>query len=212
MVEPGNRKRPTNDENLEPAVDHPPPAKQPRTIDINLPNRWEDFTNPENTAKGTNSCSIMLFICVCVSEEWIVGGKCFVIPESKSKLGKQSKKKTGNTKHSSKPATSSFSKTVSKQQQQQQQQQQLPPSSTAADSSDTVTETASPPSAMEYALTLTKTSQAAAVVTAGEGSTAVRSSPSGEGGQGEVGLGEGGESEDVTDNGTVQEEQGQTIN
>ena len=210
MVEPGNRKRPTNDENLEPAVDHPPPAKQPRTIDINLPNRWEDFTNPENTAKGTNSCSIMLFICVCVSEEWIVGGKCFVIPESKSKLGKQSKKKTGNTKHSSKPATSSFSKTVSKQ--QQQQQQQLPPSSTAADSSDTVTETASPPSAMEYALTLTKTSQAAAVVTAGEGSTAVRSSPSGEGGQGEVGLGEGGESEDVTDNGTVQEEQGQTIN
>ena len=45
-----SNKRPANDENLEPVA--LPPAKQPRTIDINLPNRWEDFTSSENTAKG----------------------------------------------------------------------------------------------------------------------------------------------------------------
>ena len=44
-----SNKRPANDENLEP-ID-PPPAKLPRTIDINLPNRWEDFTSSENKGK-----------------------------------------------------------------------------------------------------------------------------------------------------------------
>ena len=51
-----NKKRPANDENQEPSsLDAAlPPAKQPRTIDINLPNRWEDFANSENTTKGVH--------------------------------------------------------------------------------------------------------------------------------------------------------------
>ena len=53
VVEVG-KKRPANDENLDPASSSSelPPSKQPRTIDIDLPNRWEDFTNSENIAKG----------------------------------------------------------------------------------------------------------------------------------------------------------------
>ena len=51
-VEAGKKKRPAaaNDENLDPATVQPPPAKQPRTIDIDLPNRWEDFSTADNTA------------------------------------------------------------------------------------------------------------------------------------------------------------------
>lgn len=52
VVESAGKKRPANDENLEP-VSNVPPAKQPRTIDINLPNRWEDFASSETTTKGT---------------------------------------------------------------------------------------------------------------------------------------------------------------
>lgn len=51
VVEAG-RKRTANDENQEPVSSDLLPTKQPRTIDINLPNRWEDFTNSENTTKG----------------------------------------------------------------------------------------------------------------------------------------------------------------
>lgn len=51
MVELG-KKRPANDENKEPLSSDVPPAKKPRTIDINLPNRWEDFGSLEANTKG----------------------------------------------------------------------------------------------------------------------------------------------------------------
>lgn len=50
-VESGKRSL-ANDENKEPVSSDLPPAKKPRTIDINLPNRWEDFGNLENSTKG----------------------------------------------------------------------------------------------------------------------------------------------------------------
>ena len=75
VAESGGRKRPAeNDENLEPVVpsDMVPPPKQPRTIDINLPNRWEDFASSENTPKG-----IYNFICISevITSNSINGGK-----------------------------------------------------------------------------------------------------------------------------------------
>ena len=60
-MELGKKKRPANDENVEPLSSEVPPTKQPRTIDINLPNRWEDFASSENTAKGTSS------VCICTN-------------------------------------------------------------------------------------------------------------------------------------------------
>ena len=60
-MELGKKKRPANDENVEPLSSEAPPTKQPRTIDINLPNRWEDFASSENTAKGTSS------VCICTN-------------------------------------------------------------------------------------------------------------------------------------------------
>lgn len=54
----GGKKRPANDENIDPSTQ--PPAKQPKTIDIDLPNRWEDYSTAENTAKGIIHCMMSL--------------------------------------------------------------------------------------------------------------------------------------------------------
>lgn len=44
-VDSGDRKRPANDENVDPAL--LPPAKQPRTIEIDLPSRHDDSSEPK---------------------------------------------------------------------------------------------------------------------------------------------------------------------
>lgn len=106
MVESGKRSL-ANDENKEPVSSDLPPAKKPRTIDINLPNRWEDFSTLENNTKGI---AVGLF-----SGSLCTPNDCDI--ESKPKTAKPSKKKVGNMKHGSKPvaAVTPSSKTASKQ-------------------------------------------------------------------------------------------------
>lgn len=51
-VDSGDRKRPANDENVDPAL--LPPAKQPRTIEIDLPSRHDDSSEPKEGKSKAN--------------------------------------------------------------------------------------------------------------------------------------------------------------